>query len=129
MGRSAADILIEHGVGITDEELGHAGVKGMRWGRRKKKSSSGEDSGPPKPNVKTMSDDDLRNAINRIKMEKEFAKLTAPEVSRGRQIVGKMLLEVGQEVGKEYVKSHAKRLILEGGTKGAIAVAKSAITK
>lgn len=129
MGRTVNDILAGHGIGIADEELEHAGVKGMRWGKRKKKSSSDSDDGPKKPDVKKMSDDELRSAINRIKMEKEFKKLTAPEVSRGRQIVGKILLEVGQEVGKEYVKRKATQMVFEGGAKVAVGVAKAAVTK
>jgi len=127
MGRTASDILGNHGIRVEEDTLEHYGVPGMKWGRRKGESS--KDSGPPKPDVKKMSDDELRSAINRIKMEKEFEKLTSPEISKGRKIVGKILSEVGQEVGKEYVKGQVKRLVLEGGTKGAIAVAKAAVTK
>ena len=48
MGRSVVDILAEHGVKLTDEELEHSGVKGMRWGKRKKQDSSEADSAPLK---------------------------------------------------------------------------------
>lgn len=117
MGRTVSDILGQHGITLSEDELEHAGVKGMRWGRRKKKSSSESDdadSGPPKPNVKTMSDDDLKAAINRIKLEREFTKLTAPEVNRGRKIVGELLLEVGKQQAKSYLNRQVEELLKDG---------------
>jgi hypothetical protein len=89
----------------------------MKWGRRKKSSSddsSDSDSGPPKPDVKKMTDDELRSAINRIKMEKEFEKLTAPEVNRGRKIVGELLLDVGKQQAKSYLNRQVDELLKEG---------------
>lgn len=114
MGRNAADILAGHGIRIEDDELEHAGVKGMKWGRRKKSSSDDSDSGPPKPDVKKMTDDELRSAINRIKMEKEFSKLSAPEVNRGRKIVAELLLDVGKQQAKSYLNRQVEELMKEG---------------
>ncbi len=132
MGRNINDIFVEHGITLSEEELEHSGVKGMRWGRRKKKSSSessDSDSGPPKPHVKTMTDDELKSAINRIKLEREFNKLTAPEVSRGRKIVGEILLEVGKKHAKDYVDRKATELIVGGGAKALLKAAAKASAK
>lgn len=117
MGRDINDIFVKHGITLSEDELEHAGVKGMRWGKRKKKStseSSEEDSGPPKPSVKKMTDDELKSAINRIKLEREFAKLTAPEVSRGRKIVAELLLDVGKQQAKNYLNKQVEDLMKEG---------------
>lgn len=115
MADSARDILARHGVD-SDDTLAHYGTKGMRWGKRKKKSTSDgdSDSGPPKPDVKKMTDDELRSAINRIKMEKEFEKLTRPEVNRGRKIVADLLLDVGKQQAKAYLNRQVEDLMKEG---------------
>lgn len=118
--RSVADILAEHGDDLVDEELGHSGVKGMRWGRRKKQDSTETDSGPSKPSIKDMSDTDLKNAIARLKMEREFATLTAPQISEGRKIVSNILLEVGKQQAKDYLNREITRLVVGGGIKGAV---------
>lgn len=123
MGRSVKSILAEHGVALTEEELEHSGVKGMRWGRRKKRDSSDSDSGPSKPSIKDMSDDDLKKAIARLKMEKEFTTLTAPQVSAGRKIVANLLLEVGKQQAKDYLNREITKLIVGGGVKGAVKLA------
>lgn len=114
MGGNATDILAKHGVVLSEDELAHYGTPGMRWGKRKKKSSSGDSSEPARPDVKKMSDDELRSAINRIKMEKEFAKLTAPEVNRGRKIVGELLLDVGKQQAKSYLNRQVEAALKEG---------------
>ena len=74
-----------------------------------------------------MSDADLKAAINRLKMEKEFATLTAPQVSAGRKIVANILLDVGKQQAKDYLNREITRLVVGGGIKGAAnAVAKGA---
>lgn len=115
MAKSVDKLLERHGV-TSDDTLAHYGVKGMRWGKRSKKSTSDDDadSGPKKPDVKKMSDDELRSAINRIKMEKEFEKLTRPEVNRGRKIVADLLLDVGKQQAKAYLNRQVEDLMKEG---------------
>jgi hypothetical protein len=133
MGRSTHDVLVSHGivVDVDDENsLIHYGKSGMKWGKRKAKREekhAAAKAEAAKPKVKDMSDTELKDRINRLKLEKEYKTLTAPEISQGRKIVGKILLDVGQEVGKEYVKGQAKRLLFEGGAKGLLkATAKAA---
>lgn len=97
---------------MTDKKLVHVGVKGMRWGVRKKRSSSsstggkGKSSGDAKtkPTPKTLSDSkkikklkqkrlkDLSDseiaAINkRLQLEKQYKELTKQKVSRGKKFV------------------------------------------
>ena len=109
----------------------------MRWGKRKKQSSSDSAEGAPKhaaqpaaahkPSVKDFSDAELKAKIARIKMEQEFAKLTAPEVSRGRKIVSEILLDVGKQQAKSFLNTQVQ-LLMEGGLKSPVkAVAKAAV--
>jgi hypothetical protein len=84
----------------------------MRWGKRKKQSSSdGKSAEPAKPHVKSMSDDELKSAINRLKMEKEYATLTAPQVSAGRKIVMDMLKDIGKQQAKNYINRELGKLV------------------
>lgn len=114
MTTSVQEILARHGIKVADDELAHIGVKGMRWGVRKGDRSSGghssKPSHPKKPDVKAMSDEELKARIARIKMEKEFAKLTAPELSPGRKFV----TDVIRTAGKQAVQSYANKAATQG---------------
>lgn len=117
MGRSATDILAQHGIGLTEEELEHAGVKGMKWGRRKKeRKAAAAEREADIAKIKTMSDDELKSKINRIKLEKEYKKLTSPEISEGRKIVGEILKDYGKQQAKAYLNANGEAL-LKGGLK------------
>ena len=85
---------------INGDVLAQFGVRGMKWGVRKPttRGSTPPSKRAPKEggekrqslDMHSMSDTELRNAINRIKMQKEYAQLTAPppkEKGRGRQLV------------------------------------------
>jgi hypothetical protein len=108
MGRSATDILAANGIDeLSDDHLEHVGVKGMRWGRRKRAKAEAAAAEAAKPKVHEMSDDELKKRINRLKLEKEYKKLTEPEISNGRKIVGELLLDVGKQKAKAYLMNNA----------------------
>lgn len=121
----------------SDGELYHWGVKGMKWGVRRKRSKSGfrgvkkvkanskrkpdekEDEIPKKKTVKDMSDTELREHVNRMRMEKEYmdlntqlASLNARKVSAGEKFVknlGKnVVAPVATNVGKQYLEKVLK---------------------
>lgn len=83
----------------VDEYLMHYGVLGMKWGRRKARSSNSSNQAPKKsrksnkeqeaPKKRRMSNKELQARIKRLKMEKEYAQLTAspPKTSRVEQLV------------------------------------------
>lgn len=99
-------------------ELKHWGIKGMKWGVRryqnkdgsltpagKKRYSDGSTSSsstskssqtsqqPKKKTVSEMSDQELRDAVNRLRLEQDYAKLNPEKVSRGKKFVDNLLDE------------------------------------
>lgn len=96
---------------MVESELYHYGIKGMKWGvrrteaqlaraRGKKQSSSTEEHEDYKKahdskSVKSMSDTELRNRLNRLQMEQQYSRLNPGTVSKGKNTVNKILKTAG----------------------------------
>lgn len=121
----SADIVTQ----IVGDVLRHWGVKGMKWGVRKDRGSvkkgkmdkpedettttkssggsspsSSRSSGPARKTVKQMSDQELRDALNRLQMEKQYAQLTAPQKANN------IVLEVIKSSGTQVARNVATQL-------------------
>lgn len=89
---------------MNDNKLLHYGTQGMKWGHRKnaldetsKVISSLKDINNTvskettkkniNSNIKKMSDDELRQKVNRLNLEQNYAKLNSSTVSKGNQYV------------------------------------------
>ena len=57
---------------INEDELMHHGVKGMKWGRRKGKQTTGSKKSS-KNDVRRMSNKELNARIKRLELEKRYA--------------------------------------------------------
>ena len=119
------------------DELLHYGILGMRWGvrryqnkngsltaagkKRLKKSNQDDDNASDdykKARAKSpreMSNDELRDAVNRLNMENRYKELNPPTVSRGKKVTEYVLkkaantaLDAGLNLAKEYAVSKAK---------------------
>ena len=126
-----------------DDFFEHFGVKGMRWGVRRDRSSvktasktpektgtgkastaekpasktasapkSTAAAAPAKPAVKELSDAELRAAIDRLNMEKQYSQLTAtPAATRkqneGKRVVKEILLNVAKQSAQDILKTAA----------------------
>jgi hypothetical protein len=103
------------------DHISHYGVKGMRWGVRKK--SSGRGTNNP---LKDLSDDDLQKAVNRMRLEQQYRDLASGKNNSNKSL-GKKLAE--QVVSKEGTKL-ATALIGAGMTAvGAAIASKAAIAR
>lgn len=126
---------------MDDHELIHYGVKGMRWGVRKARPTSGtrkKASGTSRlrkmvqkrkrqkaaaakakaaPQEKksnplsSMSDEELRRKLNRLQMEKQYRELTAPQLSAGRKFANEVLRSSAKNVATKYVTEFATTTI------------------
>ena len=101
--------------------IAHFGVKGMKWGVRKATTRGSTPPSKRKPKAEgegtstehrqsmgmhAMSDTELRNAINRIKLQREYAQLTAPppkEKSRGHQVIENIIYGSAEAAGKKVL--------------------------
>lgn len=104
--------------------LKHYGVKGMKWGQKKKNPASGDSSAKTatktavkKKGLHTVSNADLQAAIRRMQLEQDFKRLSVNEKSAVTRWVSSTLLEIGK---REVQQQAAKRV--------AGALAKKAVT-
>lgn len=76
-------------------ELQHHGVKGMKWGVRKKRTYHEDyQKAHNKKSVRDMSDKELRDRNNRLQMEQQYAQLTKRK-NRGAKVIKAVIAGAG----------------------------------
>lgn len=106
-----------------ENELYHYGVRGMKWYQHlfgkddsRAKYAKGSRSRESKIDrkIKSLSDEDLRRAIDRLRMEQDYRNLSQTKKSKGKQIVSDILASSGKafltNFSSEYGKVVARRL-------------------
>ncbi len=114
--------------------LSHAGIKGMKWGVRRFQNKDGsltpegkarygvdDQSGSHEDykkarstSVRNMSDAELKKALERVRMEEDYKRLTAVQKSEGRKWVESVLQESGKEIAKHFIVKYGKAGIQKG---------------
>lgn len=94
-------------------DIKHYGIKGMRWGIRKDRVAKGRAS-PPK--ASTLSDDELKDAVNRMNMEKNYNRLISESSGQqalvsGRKFVQDILSNAGKQAATNYLAGRFTKVI------------------
>lgn len=109
-----------------DNFLQQWGVRGMKWGKRKARTSDSESTESAdaqsvrkikSKKVKSMSNKDLQDATKRLQLEDQYRQLSAKDkaahASRGSKITKGLLsatTEIGGNVGKQLATDYVKRI-------------------
>lgn len=81
-----------------DAILEHFGVKGMRWGIRRRSRGSDDferHRGNLRSGVKNLSDKDLQSLVNRLNMEQSIRRLNPSKAKQGHNFIKGLLAVAG----------------------------------
>lgn len=95
---------------MIDKTISHVGVLGMKWGIRKRGPASSDHTKAreiKKKHVSELSNDELRTAINRLQLEKQYKDITSASASKGQRFVSEILQRVGAQLVNNYVRQRA----------------------
>lgn len=99
-------------VKMNNDALYHHGIKGMRWGVIRTPEQLGHKS--KKKRAKDMTDDELRKAVNRMNLEKQYnSMINDKSVSIGKRflkfatasIIAPLAAEMGKNLLREQIKN------------------------
>ena len=94
--------------------LEHYGVKGMKWGIRKDRPS-GKTKKSHRQIAKKLTNEELKKRVNRLNMEKQYAKLqeerereTMTTMQKGKKEVGVIVKSFGGHYTRQLTKKAGK---------------------
>lgn len=113
---------------MENNELNHAGIKGMKWGVRRYQNKDGSltpegrkryaDSDDDddyvsarSKSIRYMSDAELNKALNRVRMEQQYKELTKVEKSAGRKWIEQTLSNIGSNIATKLGNAAATEAI------------------
>lgn len=106
-----------HNKRMSHSELMHFGVKGMKWGVRKKRIKDAKKwTSKKQAKIDGMSDDQLKKANNRLRLEKEYKQLTQTKLEKYRKRAGKAAEEAVFNTLQNALQKGFKSAASRGGT-------------
>lgn len=106
-----------HNKRMSHSELMHHGVKGMRWGVRKSRIEKARRwTSKKQAKIDGMSDDQLKKANNRLRLEKEYKQLTQTKLGKYRKRVEKAAEEAAFNTLQNALQKGLKKAASQGGS-------------
>lgn len=106
-----------HNKRMGHSELMHFGVKGMKWGVRKSRIKNAKRwTSKKQAKIDGMSDDQLKKANNRLRLEKEYKQLTQTKLEKYRKRVGKAAEEAAFNTLQNALRKGFKSAASRGGS-------------
>nr|DAV98044.1 MAG TPA: hypothetical protein [Caudoviricetes sp.] len=106
-----------HNKRMSHSEFMHFGVKGMKWGVRKSRiKNSKKWTSKKQAKIDGMSDDQLKKANNRLRLEKEYKQLTQTKLEKYRKRVGKAAEEAAFNTLQNALQKGFKSAASRGGS-------------
>lgn len=106
-----------HNKRMSHSELMHYGVKGMRWGVRKQRIKDAKRwTSKKQAKIDGMSDDQLKKANNRLRLEKEYKQLTQTKLEKYRKRAGKAAEEAAFNTLQNALQRGFKSAASRGGS-------------
>lgn len=106
-----------HNKRMGHSELMHFGVKGMKWGVRKKRIKDAKKwTSKKQAKIDGMSDEQLKKANNRLRLEKEYKQLTQTKLEKYRKRVGKATEEAAFNTLQNALQKGFKSAASRGGS-------------
>lgn len=106
-----------HNKRMSHSELMHFGVKGMKWGVHKKRIKDAKKwTSKKQAKIDGMSDDQLKKANNRLRLEKEYKQLTQTKLEKYRKRVGKAAEEAAFNTLQNALQKGFKSAASRGGS-------------
>lgn len=93
---------------LNNTELYHHGIKGQKWGVRRSPEELGYKKRLSENKIRSMSDQELNQRINRLQREKQYKDLTRSAVSKvGKKIVEGIIIAAAFETAKAFAGKYA----------------------
>lgn len=106
-----------HNKRMSHSELMHFGVKGMKWGVRKSRIKKAKRwTSKKQAKIDGMSDDQLKKANNRLRLEKEYKQLTQTKLEKYRKRAGKAAEEAAFNTLQNALQKGFKSAASRGGS-------------
>lgn len=106
-----------HNKRMSHSELMHFGVKGMKWGVRKQRIKDAKRwTSKKQAKIDGMSDDQLKKANNRLRLEKEYKQLTQTKLEKYRKRAGKAAEEAAFITLQNALQKGFKKAASQGGS-------------
>lgn len=86
-------------------------IKTKKSKKKEDKQQKKELKKNPVSPAKSMSDDELRQLINRLNMERQYDKLTTAEKTKGQKMADEVLTNAAKQIATRFVMDRVEKVI------------------